>query len=70
MYIYQYIYILIYYIYICIIYIHRTHRNIYTYIHTHLKKNVSVYLLRKYLGGPDMKKRIVGNSLDGLILFF
>ena len=56
--------------YIYIIYIHRTHRNIYTYIHTRLKKNVTVYLLRKYLGGPDMKERIVGNFLDELILFF
>ena len=56
--------------YIYIIYIHRSHRNIYTYIHTRLKKNVTVYLLRKYLGGPDMKERIVGNFLDELILFF
>ena len=38
-------------------------------IYTHLKKTVTVDLLRKCLGGPDMKKRSVGNPLDELILF-
>ena len=53
MYMYMYVYI---YIYIYIIYTHK-------YIDTHLKKNVTVYLLRKCLGGPDMKQRSAGNPV-------
>lgn len=40
------------------------------FLYTHLKKNVTVYFLRNYLGGPDMKQWYVENSLDVLILFF
>ena len=36
------------YLYKHIVYIH-------TNIYTHIKKNVTVYLLRKCLRGPDMK---------------
>ena len=38
---------------------------------THLnKKSISVFPLRRYLGGSEMKQRGIGNSLDEQILFF
>ena len=38
-------------------------------MYMYLKKNVVTYLLRKYLGVPDMKQESVGNSVDVLLFF-
>ena len=40
------------------------------FIQTHLRKIVTVHVLKQCLGGSDIKSRSVGNSLDELILFF
>ena len=51
-----YIYIYTYEIYLYLhIYLYKHIVYIHTNIYTHIKKNVTVYFLRKCLGGPDLK---------------
>ena len=38
-------------------------------MYMYVRKNVVTYLLRKYLGVPDMKQESVGNSVDVLLFF-
>ena len=51
--------------------IHTNYTQKHTQLYTHrLKKSLAAYLLKKCLGGSDMKWRSLGNSLDELVLFF